>query len=46
MGIDLIAGRNEQETNILAPFVAFGWRKVNPPRCARGKIRDFGRASN
>ena len=45
MGIDLIAGRNQQETNILSRFVAFGWRKVRPPDVPGGKIRDFGRAA-
>jgi hypothetical protein len=40
-----LPARNQQETNILSRFVAFGWRKVRPPRCAPGgKIRDFGRA--
>jgi hypothetical protein len=26
-----LPARNQQETNILSRFVAFGWRKVRPP---------------
>jgi hypothetical protein len=37
MGIDLIAGRNQQETHILSRFVHSVWRNVRPPRCAPGE---------